>query len=1161
MKPLCNLVLSALLPLAAFGANTADTLPRALTATRGENTLMHGINKWKTKEANPVSKRAATQKKSTTPSTTLDAASYFGFLTGPDNTTWHYTAEYTEDGNKITKASFTIYDNTGKKIGVVEDEFELTGNETGVNQAEINPTITKKFFNSDSNYEVMIFVHSTTSDYMGHTYNDVFTIDSEGKSTRLMRMEGNQVLAANTSTSEWSEDFVMAFMTERIEGSEYYVDYDVYTKKTWSSDGPVKKHTFTFDINNISGLGASGLPLLLNHKDGKYYFATTQYEKPYFDPSIPFYEEPVVQPDNNLVITLYDSSFNSVSETKIAVPITEQYLYVFPIVGAFSYTDDLTLGLFGDEPMYIVTFQNYTNSEEYIESYYVYDQSGQRVKTIYEDAVSMIPMSDISGQESQYCFYGTYNGSTSFVFVDLPSCNVAAAIPQEYDGITFSGYLDRCAQGTSYHTALAMSSGESQDDGSASTRIAWFDADGEFDHFDTINLGQNVAMAWPYMQRDALNPYLFDTNDAREYMFLVKYYTSSTGSATQEHLMVFDTEGRTLLDLGPDDTAGSLSVITLTNLDTNPQMAVSYVDDNWKYTLSFYDLPFSKFPAGGSGTKEDPYLISSAGDFMQISNAPSAHYRLVNDIDFNGLAWSGISKDMFTGSIKGDNHIVSGMVLTGNGIFEEIASAATISDIIFDSPHMVSPDYYAGFIASMTMGETATSAPVISNVHIFNPSISSTDYTNTFGGFIGSASTYTSVIGCSVENAQFDLPNASGIGGIIGNMRTSASVKASLFNGNINGKKNIGGIAGSTTTGDETISDCHVNANLRGEEIIGGIVGESKRSIIKNCVIQGSLSANKAGDAAVGGVAGSLNALAYGTASTIINRNIIALDSINATANNGICTAHRVIGHSSIDDGEIDWDNEEFDWDNWNGDSSVLPRIYGSAEKGLADNYAITPISTDSTVESGVKTTEGATIAVSEVTTELLNTLKFNLGNTNTAPWTLADLPALYFENNIYAIKFDTQSINLDTQSTKTVNISAVGAADYNQIVVAPESNDNIFEIVATNVTDNGIEVILIGLTDGTAKLTATYGNLQATCNITVAQKSDVEDIAVAPLAIDYQGGCVYANGATITVYNTMGARLASGRDYMDLSNLNTGVYIVTATDGTSTATIKIAVR
>jgi hypothetical protein len=952
----------------------------------------------------------------------------------------------------------------------------------------------------------------------------------------------------------------MAFQSERIEGDNYYMDYDIYTKKTWSSDGPNKKHTFTFDLDNISALSSSGLPLLLNCKDGEYYFATAQYEKPYFDPNVPFYEEPVVQPDNNLVIALYDSNFTKKSETKIAVPTSDSYLYMFPILGGFSYTDDLSLGVFGKDPVYIVTFQNYINSEDYVESYYVYNQSGEKVKTIYENASSMVEMSDIAGQEAQYCFYGTYNDVTSFIFVDVPSCEIVNVIPQVYDGITFSGYLDRCADGKSYQIALAMSNGETQDDETVTTKVAWFNADGSLDHYDTINLGKNVAMAYPYIEKEALSPYLFNTDEAREYMYLVKYYTSSSGSNTEEHLVIFNTEGNVLLDLGPDSEAGSISVITPVNLDNNPQLAVSYVSDDWKYTLNFYDLPLSKFAAGGDGTQANPYLISSAGDFMQIASAPAAYYKLINDIDFNGLSWAGVTSS-FTGNLDGDNHVVKGLVLTGNGIFEEITSIASVSNLIFDSPEMVSPDYYAGFIAGTAIGETETSAPTVTNVHILNPVINVDDYSSTFGGIIGNASSYTSVVDCSVENAEFTLSNAN-VGGIIGNMRTSASVKATLFSGNITGKKNIGGIAGSTTSGDEVISDCHVNASLKGEEVIGGVVGSSRRSTIKNCVVEGSLAATKAGDCAVGGVVGSLTALSYGTATTIVSKNIVSLDAISVPASEDNITAHRVIGHSSIDESEIDWDNDDFDWDNWNGDTSVLPRIYGSAEEGLADNYVINTLNpVSSKVEAVATSTEGASIALNDVTSDFVTGLGFALGDNNAAPWVLQSLPSLYFENTLLAIEMNPTSLTLDVDYTKTVTITALGKADYTKFTVEQEGSENVFEIVETNVTENGIEVTLKGLAKGTAQLVAKCGNLSATCTVAVVPGSGVEGIEADTFAINYNGSNVYAEGASIAIYNVNGACVATGYNNVDVTELNAGIYVVLAKKGSEQATVKIAVK
>lgn len=46
--------------------------------------------------------------------------------------------------------------------------------------------------------------------------------------------------------------------------------------------------------------------------------------------------------------------------------------------------------------------------------------------------------------------------------------------------------------------------------------------------------------------------------------------------------------------------------------------------------------------SGGSGTKEDPYLVSSVNDLNEIRNYPGSHFKQIQDIDLSGINWEPI---------------------------------------------------------------------------------------------------------------------------------------------------------------------------------------------------------------------------------------------------------------------------------------------------------------------------------------------------------------------------------------------------------------------------------------------------------------------------------------------------------------------------------------
>lgn len=85
--------------------------------------------------------------------------------------------------------------------------------------------------------------------------------------------------------------------------------------------------------------------------------------------------------------------------------------------------------------------------------------------------------------------------------------------------------------------------------------------------------------------------------------------------------------------------------------------------------------PFS----GGSGTEADPYIISTADQFMLLqSNTIGTYFKLKNDID---LTEKGTITEKFYGQLDGGNHIVTMKSNTGNGLFYEISAGASIVNL------------------------------------------------------------------------------------------------------------------------------------------------------------------------------------------------------------------------------------------------------------------------------------------------------------------------------------------------------------------------------------------------------------------------------------------------------------------------------------------------
>lgn len=923
--------------------------------------------------------------------TTIGPVDNYGFLTGPDGSTWTYTAAYTTQYGEVTAADITIYDSQYNLVGTLSETFQLAETDLFIRNVEINSLVTRKFFNSDDNYEIMLFISVATKDYTGRFYNSVYSLTDEG-SKHVCNVDGNQVLAKNISTNK-NDNYTMVFFRQYYDANnKLFYNYDVYGKAEYGTSQPVLKHTFEIPYQHIAALN-DPMPIYMV-QSGTYtidYFVA-QYEQPFFDPNIPVYEEPVINPNNNLVITRYDNKFKTLSEVKIPMIQDEDpgFLYTFYYLGGLGGQNDIILNYNGTgEPAFIVTKDNYeTASDGSVYSYYLYDANGNQLNAISEYGLGTIYLSDLPGYSKQYGFLKNENDVEFIQMVDVPSCKTVARIPLYNNGDILSGNWDRVLVGESYQYVVSLLQGDNAADGTIHQRIAWFTQKGKFDHYDDLNLGKRVETAQVNIQSSVLDPRLFHADNAYEYMVLLKR-TKENSSQKEEVLLICNNLGETLLELGADAAkGGALSMINIMNAKTNPALLCAYNNDS-QFTLNFHALPLCKNQLKGDGTAANPYQITCAAEFFQIDDQPTAHYQIMNDIDFGQAAFAGLQK-AFAGSLDGGDFALNNLFLDGCGIFREVVDTAVIKNIKIKNPIMAlsNRSTNAGIVANVMRGgyddETgAQLKAILSNVHIISPMIVGTNFSGYCGGLVGDVSLFVDMTECSVTNADIQVPNAEMLGGLVGALTTSSTMQVVAFTGTLEGGALVGGIAASMD-GDCPIQNAHVDANLTGSTTVGGVAGASARAKVANCFVEGSLTLSHATDkGGVGGIIGALESDILGTnTEPIVHDNIVAIQSIQAPAE---AKAHRIVGFSSCNDYEYDWDNVDY-----SKPQSEWPRIYGSAEKWLKDNYVVSSLALiDATIAATDTTTEGADMVVSALTAEWLNGHGFILGNSVDAPWVL----------------------------------------------------------------------------------------------------------------------------------------------------------------------------
>ena len=228
----------------------------------------------------------------------------------------------------------------------------------------------------------------------------------------------------------------------------------------------------------------------------------------------------------------------------------------------------------------------------------------------------------------------------------------------------------------------------------------------------------------------------------------------------------------------------------------------------------------------GSGTAEDPYLIRTVSDFMQIRSNYStfAYYSILNDLDFTGESWQCINAPAALHLI-GNGKSIKNLTITANGsytaLFQKYYAKTVYEGIVFDNIIVNTTTQYSGILSAYYNAGYTVSQCVFKNC-----SVKSSFSGSTSTSFIGlvSGNAYGSTI--TVRNCIF-----------VNNTVSSPGNTSSDFNGIVSGNS---GNAYNIFAKDNTITALASNI------YVGGIIGGSDRAgTISGCVsIGGSISAS-----------------------------------------------------------------------------------------------------------------------------------------------------------------------------------------------------------------------------------------------------------------------------------------------------------------------------
>jgi len=279
--------------------------------------------------------------------------------------------------------------------------------------------------------------------------------------------------------------------------------------------------------------------------------------------------------------------------------------------------------------------------------------------------------------------------------------------------------------------------------------------------------------------------------------------------------------------------------------------------------------------SGGSGTSEDPYLIATKSDLLQLGTT-TVHYdkyfKMTADINLIGESFTdaiiAIDNNVpFTGNFDGQGHQISNLEITGASDFVGLfgSNYGTISSVGLINCDVTGANNVGGLC-----GFNGTSNGNVSNCYSTGTVVGSVDYT---GGLCGRS--YGVLNNC---HSSASVSGNGSVGGLCGrnynsicNSYSTGNVVSSgqyaggfcglnysmisncYSSGSVNGNKSTGGFCGRNYNGS-TIKTSYCTGNVNGDDDIGGFSGENDGSAtINNCYSVGEVS----GTSNLGGFCGN----------------------------------------------------------------------------------------------------------------------------------------------------------------------------------------------------------------------------------------------------------------------------------------------------------------
>lgn len=273
---------------------------------------------------------------------------------------------------------------------------------------------------------------------------------------------------------------------------------------------------------------------------------------------------------------------------------------------------------------------------------------------------------------------------------------------------------------------------------------------------------------------------------------------------------------------------------------------------------------FAQFNGSGSGTEENPYVITNADELYSVRNFlnnTDVWFSMTCDIDLSsytyGSGWEpiGDASSPFKGKIDGNGYKITGLEINKStkndvGLFG-CTYRAVIKNLTVEGN--VKGNNYVGGIT----GKSLSSEDYVEYENVsFKGTVQGNIYVGGIAGYDKPDEGYVSTgVGIEYDKCSFSgtISGKDYVGGIVGG--SSSIITNSSVDATINANQYVGGISGDMRGGMyNMIKSCYVSINLSATSgYIGGISGNGTGGDIMQCGVNGQIETS--GDK-VGGLIG-----------------------------------------------------------------------------------------------------------------------------------------------------------------------------------------------------------------------------------------------------------------------------------------------------------------